>query len=67
MKRNDMESDSLMFASQVEGPMTADVVLEWLCGLNTNSVIDLNDHQLSSQEQINSANPIVFHLAGRIT
>ena len=43
-----MESDSLMF--QVEVAMTADVVLEWLCGSNTNSVTDLTDHQLSSQE-----------------
>ena len=62
---NEMKSYSLMFASQVEIPMTAADVLEWLCGSNTNSATDLSDHQISSQEQINSANPILFPLAGR--
>ncbi|EPZ33843.1 hypothetical protein ROZALSC1DRAFT_30715 [Rozella allomycis CSF55] len=40
-------------------------VLNWLCGSNTNSTSDLAESQVSSQEDINSNNPIEFPLAGR--
>jgi hypothetical protein len=61
----EMKIDFRTFASQVEVPMTANNLLIWLCGSNTNSVTDLTDHKRFPQEPINSTNSILFPLAGR--
>jgi hypothetical protein len=56
-----------MFTNQNEILLTADGLLDWLCGSATNSATDINqaDLQIISQEEINSNNPILFPLAGR--
>ena len=62
---NEMGVDFLTFANQTVVPMTADYILGWLCGSNTNSTTDLKDHEILSQEEIDSNTHIVFPLAGR--